>query len=409
MPSNSVPHANRRNEILCHCQYCGHSFLLNPEKAKSGIVNLKCPQCMAPLTIDVEKAAADTAKAAGRRRLIPAVAAAAAILLLAVIILLAHGGKPTTKVPLTGDALIESLSRYLTTDVDGVKSYTVTAENFFEFYDTDTGDCEHEPGDGEMEIYPRLWLCYRLKPELMEIIDPDKSSVKARVEGAYTLTLIQSVNWETGEIQLSSTSSSDKITGVQNVILANGQTEKATHYDGRIGETVSGAEELDVPLNYWSHGAWLFNNGIKGPIPQLTRENYIDGKTWLPQFSEHKLVSAQGSLRIMSHEELGYQVQKDDTAKIIRYTGKAENLRLPRALDGHRITAIGDSAFSGCESLKTVSIPEGVTDIDGWAFENCPNLSSVSLPGGACIPRRLCLQRMPETDDSRAARQPQHH
>ncbi len=44
------------------------------------------------------------------------------------------------------------------------------------------------------------------------------------------------------------------------------------------------------------------------------------------------------------------------------------------------LTAIGTYAFSGCEALASITIPEGVTTIDGCTFSGCTSLSNVSLP-----------------------------
>ena len=44
------------------------------------------------------------------------------------------------------------------------------------------------------------------------------------------------------------------------------------------------------------------------------------------------------------------------------------------------VTAIGDSAFSSCESLKEISIPESVTAIGHSAFYECKSLQEISIP-----------------------------
>jgi hypothetical protein len=38
------------------------------------------------------------------------------------------------------------------------------------------------------------------------------------------------------------------------------------------------------------------------------------------------------------------------------------------------VTSIGDGAFVGCTSLKSLVIPDGVTSIGAWAFSGCNNL-----------------------------------
>ena len=48
--------------------------------------------------------------------------------------------------------------------------------------------------------------------------------------------------------------------------------------------------------------------------------------------------------------------------------------------DGDRVTSIGDSAFSDCSSLTSVTIPDSVTSIADYAFYSCSSLTSVTIP-----------------------------
>ena len=46
------------------------------------------------------------------------------------------------------------------------------------------------------------------------------------------------------------------------------------------------------------------------------------------------------------------------------------------------ITQIGNSAFSGCKALTSVTMPKGLTVIEGYAFKNCSALTAITLPEG---------------------------
>ena len=45
-------------------------------------------------------------------------------------------------------------------------------------------------------------------------------------------------------------------------------------------------------------------------------------------------------------------------------------------------TSIGNSAFSACRNLTSVSLPSTLTSIDGSAFSNCSSLTSITIPEG---------------------------
>ena len=53
---------------------------------------------------------------------------------------------------------------------------------------------------------------------------------------------------------------------------------------------------------------------------------------------------------------------------------------LPEYTIPDEVKVIGESAFSDCDSLKTVTISSSVTSIGDWAFSSCDKLTSVTIP-----------------------------
>lgn len=61
---------------------------------------------------------------------------------------------------------------------------------------------------------------------------------------------------------------------------------------------------------------------------------------------------------------------------LIQYTGQSEEFHVP-----DNITVIAEGAFTGCDSLKTVTIGKNVSVIGNGAFKWCGELTNVHIPG----------------------------
>lgn len=68
---------------------------------------------------------------------------------------------------------------------------------------------------------------------------------------------------------------------------------------------------------------------------------------------------------------------------ITGYTGNPTDVLIPSKIDSVVVTNIGNNAFSGCSSLTSISIPNGVTSIGDLAFCGCSNLSVAYFYGNA--------------------------
>lgn len=88
------------------------------------------------------------------------------------------------------------------------------------------------------------------------------------------------------------------------------------------------------------------------------------------------------------------------TPYVILYTSTDDNIVTPHTTDvfganiisntyedgqgmlvfDKEVTEIGDNAFWGCYTLKTIVIPDTVTTIGSWAFRSCSSLKTIVIP-----------------------------
>jgi hypothetical protein len=71
---------------------------------------------------------------------------------------------------------------------------------------------------------------------------------------------------------------------------------------------------------------------------------------------------------------------------ITGYTGSGGAVTIPSTITGLPVTSIGNSAFSYCTNLTSVTIPASVTSIGHYAFNRCSSLASVAIHDNATIP-----------------------
>ena len=99
------------------------------------------------------------------------------------------------------------------------------------------------------------------------------------------------------------------------------------------------------------------------------------------QISPEKRTSIQNRLETMDMEEIADKFNSDekdfviDGTTVTGYTGAGGYIKIP-----DQITAIGDGAFAGNNTILVVSFPGALQSIGSSAFNGCTNLEAVAIP-----------------------------
>ncbi|MEC8882455.1 MAG: leucine-rich repeat domain-containing protein [Pseudomonadota bacterium] len=123
---------------------------------------------------------------------------------------------------------------------------------------------------------------------------------------------------------------------------------------------------------------WTILGGIVEITQQFVEENMPDGTTEVV-ISEG--VESIGQCAFKGHTSLKSVVIPKSVKIIGRYVffgcASLESVVIPED-----IKIIDRWVFSGCSSLKSVVIPEGAECIRSWAFDGCTSLQSIVIPEG---------------------------
>lgn len=68
----------------------------------------------------------------------------------------------------------------------------------------------------------------------------------------------------------------------------------------------------------------------------------------------------------------------DGSVGVVKYNGKDENVVIPSKLGGKTVWMVDFGAFTGCTSLKSVTIPDSVMQAGG-IFRDCTSLESINV------------------------------
>jgi len=92
------------------------------------------------------------------------------------------------------------------------------------------------------------------------------------------------------------------------------------------------------------------------------------------------LLAAPAAVQAQDIQDYDYETNADNTITITGYTGTNELVTIPAEITGLPVRSIAEDAFSS-QTITSVSIPDGVTDIGVGAFVDCGYLTNATIAG----------------------------
>ena len=90
----------------------------------------------------------------------------------------------------------------------------------------------------------------------------------------------------------------------------------------------------------------------------------------------YEVVATQPDLQ---NESFGFYILNEKELMLTKYFGSETNITVPDTYQKYTVTTIGHSVFNN-DGIKSITVPESITDIQDYAFASNKGLTSVKLP-----------------------------
>lgn len=130
-------------------------------------------------------------------------------------------------------------------------------------------------------------------------------------------------------------------------------------------------------------------------------EYWYNGRYYSDANGEHEITEAETVIPYFTFGNDGGYI------KLISYNGNDENVTVPAkipdnypdaSLRGQTVTVIYDEAFKDNTTIKSVTIPDTIVDVDYKSFDGCTNLETVSIGTGLNYLAEFCFANCPKLE-----------
>lgn len=138
-----------------------------------------------------------------------------------------------------------------------------------------------------------------------------------------------------------------------------------------------------------SHGQSASSESTEESFAQSTDESFESTEISMP---DHSSVPVDETLTVSG--DFGYLLV-ENVAHLYAYYGAAAEITVPDTLDGHTVTVINKSTFSGNSFAVEITVGDGVVNIDESAFSGCQSLKKVNIGSSVAVIGANCFENTP--------------
>lgn len=93
-----------------------------------------------------------------------------------------------------------------------------------------------------------------------------------------------------------------------------------------------------------------------------------------------------------------YVINEKDSITITGYSGVESEVIIPEEIEGRKVEIIGECAFKGSKTIKKITLPSSILEIQTYAFKNCDSLQDVIMSDGVSLIGAWVFKNCPQLD-----------